>query len=406
MRKCSMSSAGDDAGRTVTVTPLASIIITSYNYGRYLGEAIESGLKQTYPRTEIIVVDDGSMDNSRDVIAHYGTRIRSVLKANGGQGSAFNAGFSASHGDVIFFVDSDDALLETAVATALPFFRDSTVAKVHWPLWLTDADGRRMGEAIPTNLSDGDVLEALLECGPRSDRYTWPPTTGNAWSRRVLQRILPLPERDFRTCPDLYLATLAPLFGIVRKIAEPQGIWRVHGKNSTWHTSFRDTVQYQIGLWNRCFDALAAHASLTGDDVSRRRWIRHSWWHRVAMALEEIEASVPEQQRYVLIDDGQWGDGEIASRRHAIPFLERDGKYWGRPSDDETAIHELKRLEQAGAAFVVVAWPAFWWLDVYASLHGHLRSRWDCVLENDRLKIFRRRIIGREPAPHPDAARR
>jgi hypothetical protein len=390
-----MSSAGDDAGRTVTVTPLASIIITSYNYGRYLGAAIQSGLEQTYPRTEVVVVDDGSTDDSRDVIAHYGNRIRSVLKANGGQGSAVNAGFSASHGDVIFFVDSDDTLLETAVATALPFFSDSTVAKVHWPLWLTDADGRRTGEAIPRHLSEGDLREALLECGPRSDRYTWPPMSGNAWSRAVLQRILPIPERQFRTCPDLYLATLAPLFGVVRKVAEPQGIWRVHGGNSTWRSSFRETVQYQIGIWNHCFDALATHASSMGGDVSRERWSRHSWWHRVAIALREIEASVPEDQRYVLIDDGQWGRGEIVARRYAVPFMERDGEYGGLPPDDETAIHELKRLEETGAALVVVAWPAFWWLEAYASLHRYLRSQWDCILENDRLKVFRRQIMGR-----------
>jgi hypothetical protein len=390
-----MSSAGDDADPAVTALPLASIIITSYNYGRYLGEAIESGLNQTYPRTEIIVVDDGSTDNSRDVIARYGTRIGAVLKPNGGQGSAVNAGFSASHGDVIFFVDSDDALADTAVANAVRFFDDPTVAKVHWPLWLTDADGRRIGGVIPKNLSDGDVREALLTFGPRSDRYTWPPTTGNAWSRKVLERILPVPEQSFRTCPDLYLATLTPLFGVVKRISEPQGIWRVHGGNNTWSGSFPDTVQYQIGIWNHCFDLLARSASMMGYAVNREQWVGHSWWHRVAIALREIESSIPEHRHYVLIDDGQWGSGELVARRYAIPFMERDGKYWGLPPDDETALRELTRLKQTGATFVVVAWPAFWWLDVYAALHRHLRSAWNCVLDNDRLKIFTQRIIAR-----------
>lgn len=76
--------------------PLASIIIDNYNYGRFLADAINSALAQTYQHTEVIVVDDGSTDNSREIISQYGDRIRPVLKENGGQGSAFNAGFEAS----------------------------------------------------------------------------------------------------------------------------------------------------------------------------------------------------------------------------------------------------------------------------------------------------------------------
>ncbi len=86
---------------------LASIIVNNYNYGRFLAEAIESALSQTYANTEVIVVDDGSTDNSRDIIASYKDQIIPVLKENGGQASAFNAGFQASSGEVIFFLDAD-----------------------------------------------------------------------------------------------------------------------------------------------------------------------------------------------------------------------------------------------------------------------------------------------------------
>ena len=87
---------------------LVSIIINNYNYGRFLGKAIDSALKQTYAYTEIVVVDDGSTDNSRKVIASYGNQIIPVFKQNGGQGSAFNAGFKICNGDAICFLDSDD----------------------------------------------------------------------------------------------------------------------------------------------------------------------------------------------------------------------------------------------------------------------------------------------------------
>src|SRR5690242_13648165 len=98
---------------------LASVVVNNYNYARFLPEAIDSALDQTWAETEVIVVDDGSSDRSREIIAGYGDRIVRVFKENGGQNSALNAGFSRSRGDVILFLDSDDALLPTAAAAAV-----------------------------------------------------------------------------------------------------------------------------------------------------------------------------------------------------------------------------------------------------------------------------------------------
>src|SRR5687768_16888627 len=87
---------------------LVSIIINNFNYADYLGAAIDSALRQEYAHLEVIVVDDGSSDRSQDVIASYASRITAIFKSNGGQASALNAGFAASWGDVILFLDSDD----------------------------------------------------------------------------------------------------------------------------------------------------------------------------------------------------------------------------------------------------------------------------------------------------------
>ena len=108
----------------------ASIIISSYNYGCFLRQAIDSALGQNYAPLEVIVVDDGSADDSPAIVAAYGSRIIPVLKSNGGQASAFNAGFAASQGDVVFFLDSDDVLLPTAVAAVMPLFQEADVVKV------------------------------------------------------------------------------------------------------------------------------------------------------------------------------------------------------------------------------------------------------------------------------------
>jgi hypothetical protein len=71
-----------------------------------------------------------------------------------------------------------------------------------------------------------------------------------------------------------------------------------------------------------------------------------------------------------------------------VPFLERDGQYWGLPADDATALQEFDRLRNTGATFMVFAWPAFWWLDQYPGLHAQLRANFACALENERLVVF------------------
>src|SRR5262249_55818667 len=206
--------------------PLISIVITNYNYARFLPDAIDSALSQTYAPAEVVVVDDGSSDGSAKIIAGYGTRLIPVLKPNGGMASAYNAGFTASHGEIILFLDSDDSLLPSALEEVTRAFERPGCAKVHWPLWQVDEKGARAGGIVPSHaLPEGDFREATIVRGP--DCYLSPPPSGNAWSRRVLQSVLPMPENAYRQHADTYLATLAPLFGEVRRFAPPHPQYRL-----------------------------------------------------------------------------------------------------------------------------------------------------------------------------------
>src|SRR5712692_11440321 len=87
--------------------PLISVLTANYNYARYLGEAIESALGQTYTNFELIVCDDGSTDNSCEVAEHYvrrDPRVRLIKKQNGGQTSAANAAYRKSKGQIVCFL--------------------------------------------------------------------------------------------------------------------------------------------------------------------------------------------------------------------------------------------------------------------------------------------------------------
>ena len=372
--------------------PLASIVISSYNYARFLPQCIESALSQTHRDVEVIVVDDGSSDDSPDVIARYGDRVVAIIKQNGGQASAFNAGFARSRGEIVLFLDSDDVLLPAAVARAVECFRQSSDSvRVHWPMYLIDENGARTGEVMPSEpLPDGDLRDDVILNGPRYDAVS--PTTGNAWSRRFLQQVLPMPEPEFRISPDLYLFALSPVYGPMRRIGEPQACYRAHGENHGWGTSLvGQKLDDDLRRVECAHRVTASHLRRAGVTVDAEAWEDRNWnykWiRRLAQAKQDLLALLPERATFALIDGGEWG-GQLVPGRSAISFPERDGRFDGPPADDVAAITELDRLRARGADFLVVWWTAFWWLDHYAAFSDHVRDCYALRASNERLLVF------------------
>lgn len=219
------------------MSPLVSVLINNYNYGRFLGDAINSALSQTYPHIEVIVVDDGSTDNSREVIAGYGERIVPVLKENGGQGSAFNAGFATSKGEWIFFLDSDDYFYPQKVANILKAitreFQGKQVMLYH-PMDVVDTKGRGQGACLPS--APHPVPPNLLDYARKYAYvpFASSPTSGLAISRELAVRIFPVPET--RICADDFVVRAAELLGEVHWVPDRLGAYRSHEGNN-WFSS-------------------------------------------------------------------------------------------------------------------------------------------------------------------------
>lgn len=377
--------------------PLVSIIIDNFNYGHFLPEAIDSALAQSYAPIEVIVVDDGSTDNSREIIASYGNHIRPVLKANGGQASALNAGFEASRGNIVLFLDSDDVLFADAVSNIVPRLPADGVSKVQWPMWLIDSQGEKLGGTRPPAAPpEGDFRQQVLERGPSNVASS--PTSGNAWSRSFLEKIMPIPENlaYYRSCADEYLYLLAPVFGYVRTIRQPQGCYRIHDQNIYSSRTFREKLDMELSGYAEQCQALSKTLARNGIDVDGASWKKHSWFHQLDRAIAEFLTVTPIGGECILIDSNTWGAGVELEGRRLRPFLERSGIDWGAPESETQAVEELQNVVDAGVQFLALAWSEYWWLEEYPLLFERLEQTAECVHRSDVLIIF---DLQKRPSP-------
>lgn len=237
---------------------LVSVVISNFNYGRFIAEAIESVLEQTYRNVELIVVDDGSTDSSRDIIKSYRDRIISVFQENAGQGAAFNAGLTYASGEFICFLDADDYYRKDKVEKVVSAFESH-------PEWVQishgrtsiDANGNILGRD-PTFFNQGDVTPLLLKWG----RYAWAITSALSYRRSVLDKLSPIPSRP--RAADTYLTATTPFYGAVGAINEPLMFYRKHGKNRRSQTNNIAYILEQRKDTEHCINQAAAAVGYSG----------------------------------------------------------------------------------------------------------------------------------------------
>lgn len=161
--------------------PLVSIIITNYNYGAYIAEAIESALAQTFADREIIVIDDSSTDNSLEIASRYPVQI--LKQDNSGVCVARNNALSIALGTYVIFLDADDRLVPTAVEHMLAALQGQpdAVAYVYGQMRYFGRkegvfasmpfDGRRLGRANFICASTLIRRDTLLSVGGYDDGF-------------------------------------------------------------------------------------------------------------------------------------------------------------------------------------------------------------------------------------------
>lgn len=143
--------------------PLVTVVIPTYNRANYVAETIESVLQQTYPKIEIIVIDDGSTDDTSRTVRFYAPRVRYVWQDNAERGASRNHGLRLATGEFVSFLDSDDLWLPEKVREGVDFLK----ANPKVGLFCTNAlqiDGKgRQLRVLRMNGSSGHVTGKLLQ---------------------------------------------------------------------------------------------------------------------------------------------------------------------------------------------------------------------------------------------------
>lgn len=208
--------------------PFFTVLIDTYNYGEYVEQAVASALEQDFPaeEREILVVDDGSTDDTQERLQKFGEAIRYFKKPNGGQASAFNFGFEQARGEVIALLDADDIWLPEKLGRVYEAFeRHSGAGMVYHRVHLWDGT-RDISEDTYFTAVSGRVTEnknALL-------RYPMVGTSCLAFRQEALQQLLPVPPL-LRFQADAYLTALVIFVAEVAAVPEFLGKYRLHGAN-------------------------------------------------------------------------------------------------------------------------------------------------------------------------------
>lgn len=209
-------------------TPLLTVLIDTYDYGRFIEEAIESVLSQNFPmeQVQVLVVDDGSTDDTSERVKKYGSRIEYFYKPNGGQASALNAGFARARGEIVVLLDADDYFLPGKLRRVAEEFRKHPeVGVMYNALRELHTDEGKILEPPFVAMSGfiPEDVKKLVTFGAY-------PTCCLAFRRTVAKRVLPIPEY-VRLQADGYVELLAVLLAPVIAVPEVLSVYRIHGGN-------------------------------------------------------------------------------------------------------------------------------------------------------------------------------
>ena len=334
--------------------PHVTILIDTYNYGRYIEEAIESVLAQDFPEEEmeILVVDDGSTDDTRARVGKYADRVKYIYKENGGQASAFNRGLAEAWGELIFLLDADDYWRPGKLRKIADLFAQHPEAGMIYHRYeeLDEASGKSNVLAAP--IISGFLPERKIDL----ISYWIYPTSTLAFRRATMASLLPVPE-GLKIQADAYLAALVVFLAPVIGVTEPLAVYRVHQKNlfhESGSSGESERLQRRMSTRQVFLAEISGWLARSGRDVEREPIRSYLAQWELAQEAEEFRLAPPGRAkifRHLLKYPHYFG--ERMSRRHqAAAYLDALGALilgYGRYG----AVERLRQKAKAARGTVV-----------------------------------------------------
>ena len=283
-------AASPTGAHSVGDGPTFSILIATYKHEQYIVETLDSVAAQTCPNYEIVIVNDGSPDNTIEIVNQWTTRFhqdhrnRVVLDtiSNSGQPAALEHGFGLCTGKYICLLDSDDRWLPEKLERAAEVIREEPEAGlITHSFYVIDAEGHRTGDIRPkrAKLSEGDLREQIRRTG----RIV---TVGIIMRADIFRKLLPIPIKQYPNATDSYLTLGASLLARVKAIPEPVAEYRMHaGGDYIRHMLSPEGLKH----WNERQLVIARHFGL--ENVT---W-KNSWFARNAFAVSKFEEGISQQ---------------------------------------------------------------------------------------------------------------
>ncbi len=396
--------------------PKITAVVLTYNRPGTLARTLDSILAQDFDDFGVLAMDNCSTDDTPQTIQSYAAkdqRVRHVRnETNIGISRNWNRGLSLNRSPYVCLCHDDDLMLpgflrETAgILDAHP-----SVAFVIVQAQFINDGGDVTGVSHTGDVRDGlmsglDLLELHVD-GRGVGLY--PPCL--MMRGTAVAEVLPLDsphtrgyveiDSYFRMAGkhDVYFLRKPLVQYCLHEGSDTELLHREAGATS-WYGEVctgidaiatllssprAEDPKYRDWLAQRLLD-LHKHASAAIHPSAPAMY--HPWELRYGDALKQLEKLVPTGDSLILVDDGQFAQPPDWNGRRIIPFLERDGSYFGPPDDSNQAIGELNRLISSGARWIVFAWPSFWWLDRYGQFRHYLDTHFPRRLDTPNLLVF------------------
>ena len=275
--------------------PHITVLITTYNYGQFIEEAVDSVLAQDYPmgKVQILVVDDGSTDDTSERMKKYGSPVEYLYKPNGGQASALNYGFARTQGEIVMLLDADDYFVPRKLKTISEAFdKNPAVGMIYHRVEIWYMDSGKREDWYFAEVS-GDIHREPK----KFVSYLTPPTQALSFRMSYLKLLLPIPE-EIRMLADCYIAALIPYRAPVLAIPEALTIYRIHGTNAHFTSGNQarvDPAKSKLAVWQIVI-------------ATMRRWLAENGYTRKqapVRAMMDLWEIMVEQEEFKIKPPGR-----------------------------------------------------------------------------------------------------